>query len=301
MIVIKRSLLKSVTERSIEIYFRISTLLSVSITFGILFILVKEALPFFEHVSLKEFFTHFEWAPLFVPAHYGIFPLLVGTFVTTLIACAVALPSGLMVALLLSEYLGTRTRSWLKPTIELLAAVPSVVFGYFALLVVTPWLQKFIPGLQGFNRLSAGLVLGLMILPYMASLSEDALKSVPKSMREAAYALGSSRFTTAFSVVVPSAFSGLSSASILSISRALGETMVVAIAAGMMPSMSLNPAEPSATITAYIVQVSMGDLPHGSIGYQSIFAAGLSLSVITFSLNIIAHKLRRRKTQKANI
>jgi phosphate transport system permease protein len=295
-----RSPLKIFFEKGVETFFGASTLLSVSITLGILFVLIREAIPFFEHVTLKEFLTSTQWAPLFVPPHYGIAPLLVGTLVTTGIACIVALPSGLMVALLLSEYVDDRIRAWLKTIIELLAAVPSVVFGYFALLVVTPWLQNFIPELQGFNRLSAGLVLGLLILPYMASLSEDALKAVPNTTREASYALGASRFTTAFQVVVPSAFSGICSASILSISRALGETMVVAIAAGMLPSMSLDPTQPSATVTAYIVQVSMGDLPHGTVGYQSIFSAGLMLALITFSLNILAYKLRQTKTQKAN-
>lgn len=274
--------------------------LSVGITFGILFILFREALPFFEHVALDEFFFGAQWSPLFSPPRYGILPLLVGTLMTTFIACVFAVPAGIMVALLLSEYVPNRVRTWLKPVIELLAAIPSVVFGYFALLVVTPWLQQFIPGLQGFNRLGAGLVLGLLILPYMASLSEDAFKSVPKSLREASYALGANRFTTAFSVVIPSSFSGLSSATILAVSRALGETMVVAIAAGMLPSMSLNPLEPSATVTAYIVQVSMGDLPHDSIGYQSIFAAGLMLSLVTFSLNIIAYRIKLKRMERAD-
>lgn len=295
-----RSPLKRWTEFVAERLLGLSATVSVGITFGILFILWREALPFFAHVSLTDFFFDSRWSPLFEPPRYGIFPLLVGTLVTTLIACVFAVPAGIMVALLLSEYVPDRVRTWLKPIIELLAAVPSVVFGYFALLVVTPFLQKFIPGLQGFNRLSAGLVLGLLILPYMASLAEDAFKAVPRSLREASYALGANRFTTAFGVVIPSSFSGLSSAAILAISRALGETMVVAISAGMMPSLSLNPLEPSATVTAFIVQVSMGDLPHGSIGYQSIFAAGLMLSLITFSLNFFAYRIKLKRMERAN-
>lgn len=295
-----RSPLKRALEFVVERLLGLSATLSVGITFGILFILFREAIPFFASVSLSEFFFDTQWSPLFHPPHYGIMPLLVGTLVTTFIACAFAVPAGIMVALLLSEYVPDRVRTWLKPIIELLAAVPSVVFGYFALLVVTPFLQQIIPGLQGFNRLSAGLVLGLLILPYMASLAEDAFKSVPRSLREASYALGANRFTTAFNVVVPSSFSGLSSATILAVSRALGETMIVAVAAGMLPSMSLNPLEPSATVTAYIVQVSMGDLPHDSIGYQSIFAAGLMLSLITFSLNIIAYRIKLSRMERSD-
>jgi phosphate transport system permease protein len=292
---------KKFLEKSVELALQSSALLTVAITFGILFILIRESLPFFEHVTLKEFFLGTQWSPLFEPPRYGILPLMIGTLVTTGIACAVALPSGLMVALLMSEYLPQTLRAWLKPIVELLASIPSVVFGYFALLVLTPWLQTFIPDLQGFNRLSAGLVLGLLILPYMASLSEDALKTVPKSLREASFALGANRFTTAMQVVLPAAYSGLSSAGILTVSRAIGETMVVAIAAGMMPSMSLNPTQPSATVTAYIVQVSMGDLPHGTVGYQSIFAAGLVLALSTFALNVMAHRIRKYKTEKANL
>ncbi len=251
-------------------------------------------MPFFEEVSLKNFFFDSYWAPTFNPPRYGIAPLIVGTLSTTIIACTFAVPAGFLVAVLLSEYLGQKARSILKPIIELLAAIPSVVFGYFALLVVTPWLQSFLPGLQGFNRLSAGIVMGFLILPYMASLSEDALKAVPKHLREASHALGANRLETALKIVTPSAISGLSSACILTISRALGETMVVAIAAGEQANLSWDPRQPAATITAFIVNLSKGDLPHGSIGYQSIFAAGLVLSVITFSLNIFAHFIRKR-------
>lgn len=276
----------------------LSAIVAVSVTFAILAILFREALPFFEEVSLYDFFFDSHWAPLFEPARYGITPLLVGTLSTTLIACSFAIPSGFLVAILLSEYLGHRARSILKPIIELLAAIPSVVFGYFALLVVTPWLQTFVPELQGFNRLSAGIVLGFLILPYMASLSEEALKAVPNHLREASMALGSNRLWTALMVVTPAAISGLSSAAILAISRALGETMVVAIAAGEQPNLSWDPTQPAATITAFIVNVSKGDLPHGTIGYRSIFAAGLVLSVLTFSLNIGAHFIRKKFHQR---
>lgn len=287
-------MIKVIKDMSVEGILFLSALISVSITFAILFILFKEALPFFEVVSLKDFFFDTHWAPTFYPARYGIAPLVVGTISTTIIACIFAVPSGYLVAILLSEYLSERLRSILKPVIELLAAIPSVVFGYFALLVVTPWLQGFYPELQGFNRLSAGIVMGFMILPYMASLSEDALKSVPQHLREASLALGSNRLETALKVVTPSAISGLSSASILTISRALGETMVVAIAAGEQVNNSWDPTQPAATITAFIVNISKGDLPHGSVGYQSIFAAGLVLSIITFGLNIFAHFIRKR-------
>jgi len=285
---------KKLKDASVEGTLFLSALVSVSITFAILFILFREALPFFEVVSLKEFFFDTHWAPTFYPPRYGIAPLVVGTISTTIIACVFAVPSGFLVAVLLSAYLSHRARSILKPVIELLAAIPSVVFGYFALLVVTPWLQSFFPNLQGFNRLSAGIVMGFLILPYMASLSEEALKAVPKHLREASMALGCNRLETALKVVTPSAISGISSACILTISRALGETMVVAIAAGEQANLSWDPSQPAATITAFIVNLSKGDLPHGSIGYQSIFAAGLVLSVITFSLNIMAHFFRKK-------
>ena len=268
--------------------------LSVLVTAGIVYILVSESLVFFSHVSLVEFLTDTQWTPLFTNARYGILPLLSGTIVVAGIALLVAIPAGTMLAIYLSEYAPTAMRETIKPLLELLAGVPTVVYGYFALLFVTPLLRYFIPGLPGFNMLAPGLVMGIMILPYVTSVSEDAMRAVPNHLREGAYALGFTRFQTATRVVVPGAFSGITAAYILGMSRAVGETMVVAIAAGQNPNLTFNPTEGAATITAYIVQVSLGDLPHGSIGYQTIFAAGLTLFIITLVFNIIGSYLRRR-------
>jgi phosphate transport system permease protein len=267
---------------------------SIVITLGIAGILIYESLQFFKHVPIVQFLTDRQWTPLFDDAHYGILPLLSGTLVTATVALAFALPAGTIIAIYLSEYAGHRVREISKPFLELLSAVPTVVFGYFALLFVTPLLQKLIPGLPGFNMLSAGLVIGIMIVPYVSSIGEDAMKAVPMHIREASYALGATRFQTAVRVIVPSALSGISSAYVLGFSRAVGETMVVAIAAGMQPNLTLNPTESAATITAYIVQVALGDLPHGSIGYQTIFAVGLTLLLMTLVFNVIGFFLRRR-------
>lgn len=281
-------------ERAIEAGLLLAALSSVAVTVGIVGTLVVEALPFFRHVSLREFLTDPLWTPLFADPHFGILPLVAGTLVTTAVALAVAGPLGLLSAVYLSEYASGRVREAVKPALELLGAVPTVVYGYFALLVVTPGLQRVIPGLPGFNMLSPGLVIGMMITPYIASLSEDALRAVPMDLREASYAMGATRLQTAFRVVVPAAVSGLAAAYVLGLSRAVGETMVVAVAAGMQPNLTWNPLEPAATITAFIVQVSLGDVPHGSVGYRSIFAAGLTLFLITVSFNVAAHLLRRR-------
>lgn len=267
---------------------------SVLITVGIVGILVVESVPFFKVVSLKDFLTDRQWTPLFSQAHYGIWPLISGTVVTTLVALLVALPLGTMIAIYLSEYAGGRFREIIKPVLELLSAVPTVVYGYFALLFITPLLQRMIPSLSGFNMLSAGLVMGIMIIPYVSSLCEDAMRVVPMSLREGSYAMGATRLQTSLRVIFPAAFSGITAAYILAISRAIGETMIVAIAAGMQPKLTLNPLEPAETITAYIVQVSLGDLPHGSIGYQTIFVAGLTLFLITFFFNVTGYFLKRR-------
>lgn len=290
--------MRRLRERAIEAVLFLAAASSVLVTVGIVGILITESLPFFAHVSLKDFLTDTEWTPLFENAHYGILPLLAGTFMSTFIALAVAIPLGTVAAAFLSEYVRPTWREILKPVLELLAAVPTVVYGYFALLFVTPLLQKIIPSLSGFNVLSAGLVIGVMIVPYVSSLSEDAMRSVPGHLREASFAVGASRMQTAFRVVIPAAFSGITSAYVLGISRALGETMVVAIAAGMQPNFTLNPTEPAATITAFIVQVSLGDLPHGSIGYQSIYVAGLSLLVLTLCFNIVGLWLRKKFQEK---
>jgi len=281
-------------ERMIEAALFAAAASAVFVTVGILTILVVESIPFFQHVSLSEYLTEREWTPLFDNPKFGILPLICGTFLTTFIALSVAIPVGTVIAVYLSEYAPVRVRETLKPLLELLAAVPTVVYGYFALLFVTPILQKFFPQMGGFNALSAGLVMGLMIVPYVASLSEDAMRAVPAYLREASFAVGSTRLQTSFRVVVPAALSGMMSAYILAISRALGETMVVAIAAGLQPNLTANPTEPVATITAFIVQVSLGDLPHGSIGYQSIYVAGLTLLFVTLIFNLIGFGLRRR-------
>lgn len=281
-------------ERVIEFGLFLAAASSVFVTLGILSILILESVPFFTHVSLREFLTETEWSPLFDNPKFGILPLLGGTFLTTMIALSVAIPVGTVIAIFLSEYAPVRMREMLKPILELLAAVPTVVYGYFALLFVTPILQKIFPEMPGFNALSAGLVMGVMIVPYISSLSEDAMRAVPAYLREASFAVGATRLQTSFRVVMPAAFSGVISAYILGISRALGETMVVAIAAGLQPNLTINPTAPVATITAYIVQVSMGDLPHGSIGYQSIYVAGLTLLVLTLIFNLIGFGLRRR-------
>jgi len=290
-------LLTQVKEKTIESLLLFAALTSVAITVGIVGILVYESTSFFVQISLWEFLTDRQWTPLFSEPHYGILPLVSGTLVTTTVALAVAVPMGSLIAIYLSEYSSTGTREVIKPALELLSAVPTVVYGYFALLFVTPALQKLWPELPGFNMLSAGLVIGIMIVPYVSSVSEDAMRAVPLHLREGAFALGATRMQTALRVVFPSALSGITAAYILGISRAIGETMVVAIAAGMQPTLTWNPLEPAATMTAYIVQVSLGDLPHGSVGYQTIFATGLTLLLITLVFNIVGHVLKKRYRQ----
>jgi phosphate transport system permease protein len=289
---IRRRFYQKASEFVIESLLFLAALVSVLLTVAIAGILIKESLPFFEHVSWKEFLTGLEWTPMFDQAKFGILPLVSGTLLTAFIALSVAIPLGTIAAIYLSEFVRPNTREIFKPCLELLSAVPTVVYGYFALLFVTPILRKIFPDI-GFNVLSAGLVIGIMIIPYVSSLSEDAMRAVPNYLREGSYAMGATRIETALKVIFPAALSGITSAYILGISRAIGETMVVAIAAGMQPNLTLNPLEPSETITAFIVQVSMGDLPHGSIGYQSIYVAGLTLLVITMVFNIIGFILRR--------
>ncbi len=284
-------------EKGIEFLLLIAALTSVAITIGIVGVLAYESLQFFRHVSLFEFVTDRQWTPLFAEPHYGILPLVSGTLITTGVALAVAVPMGSLIAIYLSEYASRRIRETVKPALELLSAVPTVVYGYFALLFVTPALQKIWPELPGFNMLSAGLVIGIMIVPYVSSVSEDAMRAVPVHLREGAFALGATRMQTALRVVFPSALSGITAAYVLGVSRAIGETMVVAIAAGMQPTLTWNPLEPAATMTAYIVQVSLGDLPHGSVGYQTIFATGLTLLLITLVFNIAGHVLKKRYRQ----
>ena len=285
---------RNIKERIIEFILLLAALSAVATTLSIVGVLLYESLSFFKTVSLVDFFTDTQWTPLFEDAHYGILPLVSGTLTTSAVALAVAIPIGTIAAIYLSEFASHKTREIVKPILELLVGVPTIVFGYFALLFLTPILQKIFPELPGFNMLSAGIVMGIMIVPYIASVAEDAMRAVPMAMREGSYAMGATRFQTAVRVVTPAAISGIIAAYILGISRAVGETMVVAVAAGQQPIVSFNPMESAATITAYIVQVAMGDLPHGSVGYQSIFAAGLVLLVMTLCLNIIGHLIRKK-------
>jgi phosphate transport system permease protein len=280
-------------ERLIELVLFLAALVSVFTTVGIVYILVRESVVFFEQVPLVDFLTDTQWTPLFDDAHFGIMVLLSGTLTSSAVALSIAIPLGTVIAIYLSEFAPFRLREVAKPFLELLGGVPTIVYGYFALLFVTPLLQKIYPELPGFNLLSAGIVMGIMIIPYVSSISEDAMRAVPMSLREGSYAMGATRFQTAVRVVVPAAFSGIASAYILGISRAVGETMILAIAAGMQPNLTFNPLEPAATITAYIVQVALGDLPHGSVGYQTIFAAGLTLMLFTLACNIAGHMLRK--------
>ena len=272
----------------------LAALVSVFTTIGIVYILVKESVVFFEQVPITRFLTDTQWTPLFDDAHFGIVVLLSGTLTSSAVALAIAIPLGTVIAIYLSEFAPFKLREIAKPFLELLGGVPTIVYGYFALLFVTPLLQRIYPELPGFNLLSAGIVMGIMIIPYVSSISEDAMRAVPMHLREGSYAMGATRLQTALRVVVPAAFSGIASAYILGISRAVGETMILAVAAGMQPNLTFNPLEPAATITAYIVQVALGDLPHGSIGYQTIFAAGLTLMLFTLACNIGGHFLRKR-------
>ncbi len=288
---------RHIRERFIEVLLFLAASVSVAVTVGIVVILVTESYQFFQHVSVWDFLTDTQWTPLFDDAHYGIMVLLSGTLVSSFVALSVAIPLGTIIAIYLSEFAPFSIREVAKPFLELLGGVPTIVYGYFALLYVTPALQYFFPGLPGFNLLSAGLVMGIMIIPYVSSVSEDAMRAVPMSMREGSYAMGATRFQTAIRVVTPAAFSGIAAAYILGISRAVGENMIVAVAAGMQPNLTWDPTEPAATITAYIVQVALGDLPHGSIGYQTIFAAGLTLVLLTLFFNILGHVLKRRFRQ----
>ncbi len=276
----------------------LAAVITILITVGIIWVLLSGSIPFFQEVSVVDFLTEKEWTPLFAQKHFGILPLVAGTFLTTAIAIAVALPIGLTIAVYLNEYAPGGLKRTIKPILEVLATIPTVVYGFFALTVVTPFLQNFIPGLAGFNALSPGIVMGIMIIPMISSLSEDAISSVPKALKEAAYGMGSTRLQTAFRVMVPAASSGIIVSVILAISRAVGETMIVAIAAGQQPRLTLNPLVPVETITTYIVQVSLGDVPHGSLEYRTIFAAGIVLFIFTFGLNNLSFWIKKKYQEK---
>jgi phosphate transport system permease protein len=290
--------MRKVKELIIEKSLLSSALITILVTVGIIMVLSIEAVQFFSEVSIVDFFTDTQWTPLFTEKHFGILPLLSGTLLTSFIAISVALPIGLTISIYLSEYAPKSFRKSVKPLLELLAAVPTVVYGFFALVVVTPFLQELYPNLSGFNSLSAGIVMGIMIIPYISSISEDALHAVPSSLREASFGMGATKLQTAFKVIVPAASSGIIVSIILAISRAIGETMIVAIAAGQQPRLTLDPTVPVETITAYIVQVSLGDVQHGSLEYRTIFAAGITLFVFTFLLNTISYRIRKKYQEK---
>ena len=291
--------MRKIKELIIEKSLFSSALITIAVTVGIILVLAFEAFQFFSEVSIIDFFTDTQWTPLFTDKHYGISALLSGTLLTSFIAIAVALPVGLSISIYLSEYAPRSFRKIIKPLLELLAAVPTVVYGFFALVVVTLFLQQIYPNLSGFNSLSAGIVMGIMIIPFVSSLSEDALYAVPSSLREASYGMGATKLQTAFRVVVPAASSaGIVVSVILAVSRAIGETMIVAIAAGQQPRLTFDPTVPVETITAYIVQVSLGDVQHNSIEYRTIFAAGITQFVFTFLLNSISYRIRKKYHEK---
>ncbi|MGD1850349.1 MAG: phosphate ABC transporter permease subunit PstC [Cyanophyceae cyanobacterium] len=291
-------LLNRRVELAVKLIFGLFALVSVATTIGIIATLIFETFEFFREVSMVSFLTDSKWTPLFSSAHFGIFVLVSATVMLSGIAISVALPLGLLSAICLSEYASPKLRSILKPLLEVLAGIPSVVFGYFALLLVTPFLQSITPGLEGFNALSAGVVLGVSITPLVASLSEDAISAVPQSLRDGAYALGATKRETIISVVLPAALSGIVSSVILAVSRAIGETMIVTLAAGQHPRLGLNPFVPVMAMTAFIVQASLGDTPAGSLAYKTIYAVGMSLFVLTLILNIFSFWFVRRFREK---
>lgn len=281
-------------EVAIGIFLRLCASLSIVTTVGIIGVLVVEAVQFFGDVSLLDFLTGTEWTPFFEPAKFGVLPLLLGTLMIGVTAALVALPLGLGGALFLSEYASPRTRAILKPVLEVLAGIPTVVYGYFALTTVTPFLMDIIPATRVFNALSGGIVVGIMVLPMVASLCDDAMRAVPQTLRQGGYALGATQLEVSTRVVVPSALSGILAAFVLAISRAIGETMIVTLAAGATPNLTLNPLESIQTMTAFIAQVSLGDTPAGTVEYRSIFAVGLLLFLFTLAMNWVAQRILRR-------
>jgi phosphate transport system permease protein len=288
----------SVKEKIIEGLLLVCAAVSILTTVGILWVLISESSVFFRKVPITEFLFDTQWTPLFADKHFGILPLVSGTMLTSFIAIMVALPIGLSIAVYLNEYAPKGFRKTIKPILEILAAIPTVVYGFFALMVITPFLQGIFPTMAGFNALSPGIVMGIMIIPMISSLSEDALYAVPTSLREASYGIGATRFQTSFKVLVPAASSGIIVSVILAISRAVGETMIVAIAAGQQPRLTLSPFVPVETITTYIVQVSLGDVVQGSLEYQTIFAAGIALFALTFILNNVSFYIKKKFQEK---
>jgi phosphate transport system permease protein len=291
---LRRNRARDLREKAVEYLLLSAAVIGSLATLGILLSLASDTIRFFDQVSIIDYLTQTEWTPLFSIKRFGIWPLVAATALTSAIALAIAVPLGLVAALYLSEFASPKVRDVLKPLLEVLAGVPTVVYGFFALIVVTPQLQKIIPGLSTFNSLSAGLVMGVMIIPLVSSLSEDALSAVPRGLREGAYGLGATRFEVATQVVFPAALSGIVAAVILALSRAVGETMIVAIAAGQNPTLTADPRVPVETMTAYIVQVSLGDTPYGSLSYLTIFAVGTTLFILTFIMNVVSHWFVKR-------
>lgn len=285
---------KSVMNLIMPKFLFICALVSILTTIGIVVTLTTETITFFQKVNVLDFITGTKWSPLIQPHQFGILPLLVGTLMITVIAILVAVPIGLASAIYLSEYAPDRVRRIVKPILEVLAGIPTIVYGYFAISIITPVIQLIFPSAGVFNALSAGIVVGIMIIPMVCSLSEDAMSAVPRSLRDGAYALGATRFEVALKIVVPAAFSGIVSSAVLAFSRAIGETMIVTLAAGSTPNLTFNPLDSIQTMTAYIVQVSLGDTPHGSLAYGSIFAVGMTLFLITFLLNLLANYIARK-------
>lgn len=289
---------QTVKEEAIRFLLLLCAAVSIVTTIGIIISLASGTIALFKEVSIVEFFTGTQWTPLFKPQHFGVLPLLTGTLLTTFGACVIALPIGLATAIYLSEYAADRTRKFLKPVLEVLAGIPTVVYGYFALISITPVLQAIIPSTSVFNAASASIVMAVMIIPMVTSLSEDALVAVPSSLREAGFGLGSTKFEVIRRVIVPAARSGIMASFILAISRAIGETMIVTLAAGSTPRMTLNPFESIQTMTAYIAQVSLGDTPTGSIEYKTLFAVGALLLVLTTMINLAGQRVIRGRVYK---
>ncbi|MHB8066046.1 MAG: phosphate ABC transporter permease subunit PstC [Ruminiclostridium sp.] len=285
---IKRMKISNIVAKNILFLFAIITILT---TLGIIISLLKDSIGFFSEVSIKDFIFGKVWTPLFNEPSFGVLPLVSGTLLITFIAAIIAIPIGLFTAIYLSEYANRRVRQIIKPILEVLAGIPSIVFGYFALTTITPFLKYIIPQTEIFNALSAGIAVGIMTIPLVSSLSEDALRAVPDSLRQGALALGSTKMETSMKVVVPAAISGISASFVLAISRAIGETMIVTLAAGARPNLTLDPRQSIQTMTSFIVQASQGDNPHGTVGYYSLFAVGLLLFLITLGLNIFSHHM----------
>ncbi len=290
----KRDKQLEVSEKVVKGILLLFSTVTILTTVGIVTLLLLESYNFFKHVSIIEFLTGKTWAPVLKPEHFGVLPLVNGTLLIAFFACLIAIPIGLGAAIYMSEYAHKKVRAVLKPILEILAGVPSIVYGYFALTAISPILRVLLPDLEVFNVLSASIALGIMIIPMVASLSEDAMNAVPDAMRKGALALGSTTFEVSTKVVVPGALSGIIASFVLAISRAIGETMIVAIAAGATPKITLNPLTSVQTMTGYMVSISMGDIPHGSTAYYTVFAVGLLLFLMTFALNIFARFIVKR-------